>query len=103
MKEYFMQHGNMRCYPSGRKKSFNAWTTKKKPQPKFVPMEVVNEPYRRSTPVYQSVDCGTVHTTKEERSVYTGTLVKGISTMHKSNMVPIINDQEAKDHASMRR
>jgi len=66
-------------------------------------MEVVNEPYRRPTPIYQSVDCGTIHTTKEERSVYTGTLVKGISTMHKSNMVPIINDQEAKDHASMRR
>ena len=40
---------------------------------------------------------------KPERKEYTGTLVKGISTLHKSNAVPIINEQEAKDHASMRR
>ena len=25
-----MKHGNMTCYPSGRKKSYNAWSTKKK-------------------------------------------------------------------------
>ena len=99
---YVMQHGNMRCYPSGRKKSFNAWTTKKKPQPKFEPIEL-KPVYRRETPTYASVDCNAVCTTKKERTVYTGTLVKGISTMRKSNMVPIINDQEAKDHASMRR
>jgi hypothetical protein len=40
---------------------------------------------------------------KPDRKEYTGTLVKGISTMHKSNAVPIINEQEAKEHASMRR
>lgn len=40
---------------------------------------------------------------KPDRKQYTGTLVKGISTMHKSNAVPIINEQEAKEHASMRR
>jgi len=34
---------------------------------------------------------------------YTGTLVKGISTMHKSNAVPIIDEREAKEHANMRR
>lgn len=35
--------------------------------------------------------------------VYTGTKIIGIGTMHKSNMVPIFNDQEAKDISSMRR
>ena len=40
---------------------------------------------------------------KPDRKQYTGTLVKGISTMHKSNAVPIIDEQEAKEHASMRR
>jgi len=30
-------------------------------------------------------------------------LVKGISTMHKSNAVPIINEEQAKEHANMRR
>jgi len=35
--------------------------------------------------------------------VYTGTAMKGIGTLHKSNAVPIFSDQEAKDQASMRR
>lgn len=40
---------------------------------------------------------------KSDKKEYTGTLVKGISTMHKSNAVPIIDEREAKEHASMRR
>lgn len=40
---------------------------------------------------------------KPERKVYTGTLIKGIATMHKSNAVPVINDEQAKDIAQMRR
>lgn len=35
--------------------------------------------------------------------VYTGTKIKGIGTMHKSNAVPIFSDEEAKDIANMRR
>lgn len=34
---------------------------------------------------------------------YTGTLIKGIGTMHKSNAIPILNDTQAKEIASMRR
>jgi hypothetical protein len=34
---------------------------------------------------------------------YTGTKVKGIGTMHKSNAVPIFSDNEAKEISSMRR
>ena len=98
-----MMHGNMRTYASGRKKKYNAWTTKKKTPIKFEPMEVRSEPYRRETPVYKSLDSGIHDTQKKERMNYTGTLVKGISTMHKSNAVPIIDAQEAKDHANMRR
>jgi hypothetical protein len=40
---------------------------------------------------------------KPERKEYTGTLVKGIGTMHKSNAIPVIDDQQMKDLASMRR
>jgi hypothetical protein len=40
---------------------------------------------------------------RPERKVYTGTLVKGIATMHKSNAVPIIDQQQAEDIAKMRR
>lgn len=35
--------------------------------------------------------------------VYTGTKIKGIGTMHKSNAVPIFSDEEAHDIARMRR
>lgn len=42
-------------------------------------------------------------TTKRESMKYTGTLVKGIATMHKSNAVPVISQEEAEDIAKMRR
>ena len=35
--------------------------------------------------------------------VYTGTKVKGIATMHKSNAVPVFSDEEAHDISKMRR
>ena len=40
---------------------------------------------------------------KPERKEYTGSLVKGIGTMHKSNAIPVIDEQQMKDLASMRR
>ncbi len=40
---------------------------------------------------------------KPEQKVYTGTKVKGIGTMHKSNAVPIFSDEEAVDISKMRR
>jgi hypothetical protein len=41
--------------------------------------------------------------TAREEKRYTGTLIKGIATMHKSNAVPILNKQEAIDVSTMRR
>lgn len=40
---------------------------------------------------------------KKESMKYTGTLIKGIATMHKSNLQPITSKQQAIDSASMRR
>jgi hypothetical protein len=42
-------------------------------------------------------------TAKKESTRYTGTLIVGIATMHKSNAVPILNQQEAIEVSSMRR
>ena len=58
---------------------------------------------RNTTAHIKSIDTGLGVATAAPAKVYTGTLIKGIATMHKSNAVPIINDQEAKDIASMRR
>jgi hypothetical protein len=40
---------------------------------------------------------------KKESPVYTGTKVKGIGTMHKSNAVPVFSDEEAMEISTMRR
>ena len=40
---------------------------------------------------------------KAPDKVYTGTMIKGIGTMHKSNAVPIFSNEQAEDIAKMRR
>jgi hypothetical protein len=61
------------------------------------------EPYRRETPEYRSASDTTGVAARVESPHYTGTLVKGIGTMHKSNAVPIVDEQHMKDIAKMRR
>ena len=51
----------------------------------------------------KSLDTGWVTCSKPTDKEYTGTKVKGIGTMHKSNAVPIFSDDEAKDISKMRR
>jgi hypothetical protein len=73
----------------------------RKPEP-FQVMKP-QEGYRRETPKIPSRGIGVGNGLLKERQVYTGTLIKGIATMHKSNAVPVINEQQAKDIANMRR
>lgn len=68
----------------------------------FVPLKSV-ETYRRETPYIPSSNDMGGFAPKKEPQKYTGTLIKGIATMHKSNAVPIIDKQQAQDIASMRR
>jgi len=57
---------------------------------------------RNTTAHLKSVDTGGNATLKPAK-VYTGTKVKGIATMHKSNAVPVFSDEEAIDISKMRR
>jgi len=57
---------------------------------------------RNTTAHLKSVDTGGNATLKPAK-VYTGTKVKGIATMHKSNAVPVFSDEEAVDISRMRR
>jgi hypothetical protein len=63
------------------------------------------EQSRRHREMYPSVDLMSSGNTcaKREPMKYTGTLIKGIATMHKSNAVPVIDEQHMKDIARMRR
>ena len=57
---------------------------------------------RNTTAHIKSVDTGGNAVLKPAK-VYTGTKVKGIATMHKSNAVPVFSDEEAVDISKMRR
>jgi hypothetical protein len=57
---------------------------------------------RNTTAHLKSVNTGGNATLKAP-NVYTGTKVKGIATMHKSNAVPVFSDEEAIDISKMRR
>jgi hypothetical protein len=54
-------------------------------------------------PKIPSRDSGGGNATLKPAKVYTGTKVKGIATMHKSNAVPVFSDEEAIDISKMRR
>jgi hypothetical protein len=59
-------------------------------------------PADRNTRHIPSRDTGGNATLKAP-NVYTGTKVKGIATMHKSNAVPVFSDEEAIEISKMRR
>lgn len=62
------------------------------------------KPFIRETPKYPSLNSPGGSCTKPiHGKVYTGTAMKGIGTLHKSNAVPIFTDEEAIDQANMRR
>lgn len=73
---------------------------------KYTP-KAIKDPFqattlRRESPVVQSgIGIGVGGARKE--NVYTGTLIKGIATMHKSNAVPIMNSEQAVEISQMRR
>ena len=58
---------------------------------------------RNTTAHIKSVDTGGGSASLPLPKVYTGTKVKGIATMHKSNAVPVFSDEEAVDISKMRR
>ena len=51
----------------------------------------------------QSLETDRIYTERRESLKYTGSLVKGIATMHKSNAVPVIDEEQMKDISRMRR
>jgi len=67
-------------------------------------IQKIKVPPGRETPFIQSKPdtvLGAISTKAPMK--YTGTKIVGIGTMHKSNAVPIFNDNEAKEISSMRR
>jgi hypothetical protein len=105
-----------RKVPKAQKEQYDAWLkeinglktnfghTKKLSS---VKIEVVNrDTYVRQTKQIKSLNPDLTNSpipTKDKPKVYTGTMMKGIATMHKSNAVPVFTDEQAKDISNMRR
>jgi len=79
--------------------STGPYNAPKKTMKDFMP----KTPPGRETPYIASRDTGWVPCVKVQDQEYTGTKIKGIGTMHKSNAVPVFSDEEAKDISKMRR
>jgi hypothetical protein len=58
---------------------------------------------RNTTSHIKSVNTGAAVAAKKAPQVYTGTKVKGIATMHKSNAVPVFSNEDAVAISNMRR
>ena len=60
--------------------------------------------YRRDNTAHiPSGNLGAGNALQQPKKEYTGTLIKGVATMHKSNAVPVINQEEAEMISKMRR
>lgn len=73
-----------------------AFNTYKPTNPRITAMQELREKY-------PSLNSESGNTNLRESIKYTGTLVKGIATMHKSNAVPVIDEEQMKDISRMRR
>jgi hypothetical protein len=58
--------------------------------------------WKRPSPEVPS-GIGMAHVTGKVEKVYTGDYIKGVSTMHKSNMVPVTSQEQIEDISKMRR
>lgn len=78
-------------------------TPKAKPKAQVEAWKPTSGIYRRETPEIKSLPFTAGACTKAPDKVYTGTAIKGIGTMHKSNAVPIFSDEQAIEISKMRR
>lgn len=70
---------------------------------RYTPTLVVTSPYRREVKSIPSLGDGIGNAVKKDRNEYTGDKMIGVACMHKSNLVPIFNDEAAVEVANMRR
>jgi hypothetical protein len=99
-----------RKVPKAKQAQYDEWLKSiEAMKPKALrPMVVAKSPvatgvFVRETQKIKSLDTGLLAATKAAPKVYTGSSMKGIATMHKSNAVPVFSDEQAKDISSMRR
>ena len=95
-----MIYGSNNYTTCGRKKK----TTRRTRQTLKGVRQNTPKPYRRDAEhEYRSAPDTNGVAARMDTMQYTGNLVKGIGTLHKSNAVPVIDEEYMKDIARMRR
>ena len=94
-------YGSLRHDVTGRKK--RSYARKTKISTRGSVHVTKRASFRRSVPDYPSHTDTAGIAARVEPQQYTGTLVKGIGTMHKSNAVPVGRGDDVKSYAKMRR
>lgn len=102
--------------PKAEREAYEKWCAKhdikpvgkvkKKPVLNIINLPgTVTKPYVRETVRHPSRDTGHLGavTTGKKAMQYTGDKMLGVATMHKSNLVPIFNDDNAVEVSQMRR
>jgi hypothetical protein len=84
---------------SGVSSKFKSWTPEIKKSIAYT-LDLHKERLPSNLP---SKDSGIGVASKKEANTYTGDKIIGIGNLHKSNLVPVFKEEDAKDLASMRR
>ena len=104
-----MVYCNPRFKPKKKRKSRGIVAVKFKPSQQILGVNSLPKlgyglrPGASDASKIESLNSNKIYTEKRESLMYTGTLVKGIATMHKSNAVPVIDEEQMKDISRMRR
>ena len=86
------------------REKYGAVESSYKKKPAFKPLTVQPLHPRYDNQQYiPSLNSNAGDTLLRESTKYTGTLIKGIATMHKSNAVPVIDEEQMRDISKMRR
>lgn len=103
-----MRRSGMHDFQFKTLEGYIGYTQGKTKSPKEFKEYAPKQSYRRTTQSSVSNNKPEIRsdknaTAKREPMKYTGTLVKGISTMHKSNLIPVVDSDHIKDVSKMRR
>ncbi len=89
--------------PKKKVEQYTSFARTRKPAALINKLPTVSELYIRQTTRHPSRVTPGGDTNLKQTNKYTGSAMRGIGTLHKSNAVPVFTDEEAKSLSSMRR
>lgn len=89
--------------PKKKVEQYTSFARTRKPTALINKLPTVSEPYIRQTTRHPSRVTPGGDTNLKQTNKYTGSAMRGISTTHKSNLIPVFSEDHIKDIAKMRK